>query len=270
MIDDVCNVSFWYDMGRDITYDIADAMTMMLCNMWSMICQLWLWPIPIDNKHSHFLRRRILWVLKFNDFMSYFHQFSKISSNKADPSSVSLHWTFCNYYFLCQRVDTELSTAIAPSPVPSWLFLLQLWPPPILTQPVSSILLPLRSHSVRWKDMMSWKDVPLMESRGACSQKWVTFHVIKPKQFEKKQHEVGNWWILTDSNSNYIKLPSIRTDELHSWLNTQHPTQPIWDAILQVKLLIYLDLPRSTAHLAKLLRSTANQETLSRPLSFAS
>lgn len=50
MIDDVCNVSFWYDMGRDITYDIANTMTMMLCNMWSMICQLWLW--PIDNKHQ--------------------------------------------------------------------------------------------------------------------------------------------------------------------------------------------------------------------------
>lgn len=196
--------------------------------------------------------------------MSCFHQISKISSNKADPSFVSFHWTFCNCCFLCQRVDREPSTAIAPSPVPSWLFLLQLWPPPISMLPVSSILLPSRSHSVRWKDM------PLMWSRGTCSQKWVTFHVIKPKQFEKKQHEVGNWWILTDSNSNYIKLPSIRTDELHSWLNTQHPTQPIWDAILQVKLFIDLDLPRSTAHLPKLLRSTANQETLSRPLSFAS
>ena len=36
------------DLIWDVTYDIAD--TMMLCNMWSMICQLWLW--PIDNKHQ--------------------------------------------------------------------------------------------------------------------------------------------------------------------------------------------------------------------------
>lgn len=41
MIDDVCNVSFWYDMGRDIAYDIANTMTMMLCNMCSMTMTYW-------------------------------------------------------------------------------------------------------------------------------------------------------------------------------------------------------------------------------------
>ncbi len=97
------------NMIWDVTYDIASTITMMLCNM--IYGDLWyvsydiltinligVWhdtviqSIHSNIKHGHFLCPRILRVLKFNDLM-YFHQVSKISSNKSKQIKVLYPFT---------------------------------------------------------------------------------------------------------------------------------------------------------------------------------